>query len=74
MCVALVIQHARRTDRNVACLALPYFPHYFLKDTIFEEKLFNIKCVFRFSVQLSSETFLTITRIKRDIIIIVHRL
>jgi hypothetical protein len=34
-----------------------------------EKKLLNIKCVFSFSVQLFSETFLILRRIQRDIVI-----
>jgi len=50
------------------------FPHYLIKSTIFEKKkLLNIKCVFWFSLQLVSETFLTLGWIKRDTIIAVHR-
>jgi hypothetical protein len=36
-------------------------------------KLLNIKCVFWFSIQLLSETFLSIRKIQRGIIIHVHR-
>jgi len=32
-------------SRSVACLALPYFPHYLIKATTFGKKLLNIKCV-----------------------------
>jgi hypothetical protein len=35
---------------------------------IFGKRLLNIKCVFRFSLQLSSETFVILSRIKRNII------
>jgi hypothetical protein len=49
------------------------FPHYLINGTIFWKKLLNIKCVFWFYLQLLSETFLIIRRIKRDIIINVHR-
>jgi hypothetical protein len=38
-----------------------------------EKKLLNIKCVFLFSVQLLSVTFLILRRIQPDIIINVHR-
>jgi hypothetical protein len=38
-----------------------------------EKKLFNVKCEFRFSLQLLSETFLILRRIQRDAIINVHR-
>jgi hypothetical protein len=49
------------------------FPHYLINGTILGKKLLNIKCVFWFSVQLWSETFLILRRIQRDIIINVHR-
>jgi hypothetical protein len=34
----------------------------------FSKKLFNIKCVFRYSLQLLSETFLILSRTERDVI------
>ena len=40
--------------------------------TIFESKIFDIKCVFRFYIQLLSETFLIIIRIERDVYCNVH--
>jgi hypothetical protein len=49
------------------------FPHYLKNSTIFGKKLLNIKCVFLYSLQLLSETFLSLKRIQRDIIINVHR-
>jgi hypothetical protein len=53
----------------------PYhiFPHYLINGTIFGKMLLNIKCVFWFSLQLLSETFLILIRIQRDIIINVRR-
>ena len=42
------------------------FPHYYIKGTIFENKLLNIKCVFRFSLQLLCKTFLILWRTERD--------
>jgi hypothetical protein len=76
--VALVIQHAKRMRRiilsSVARLAVPYFSTLSHKRHDFRKKmLLNIKCVFWFSVQLLSETFLVLRRIHRDIIINVHR-
>ena len=44
------------------------FPHYLINGTIFEETLMNIKCVFWFSLQLLSETFLILRRTERDMI------
>jgi len=48
------------------------FLHYLRNGTIFGNKLLNTKCVFRFSVQLLSETYLILRRIQRDIIINLH--
>ena len=44
-------------------------PHYLINNTIFGNKSLDIKCVFSFSLQLSSLTFLILRRIQRDIII-----
>jgi hypothetical protein len=75
--VVSVIQHAKRMRRiilpSVACLAVPYFYTLSHKRHDFWKKLLNIKCVFWFSVQLLSETFLILRRIQRDIIINIHR-
>ena len=50
-----------------------FFPLYLINGTILEETLLNIKCVFRFSVQLLSATFLILRRIQRDMIKNVYR-
>jgi len=42
---------------SVAWLAVPYFPHYLINGTIFENKLLNIICVFWFSIYLLSDHF-----------------
>ena len=47
-------------------------PHYLINDTIFEKKLFNIKCVFWYFLQLLSETFLILRRTERDMINIIY--
>ena len=72
--------------RNPACKALApcfhlwpaplysIFPHYLVNGTIFEEKVLNIKYVFRVSLQLLSEAFLILREIQRDMIINVYRL
>jgi hypothetical protein len=50
------------------------FRHYLINSVILGEKLWNIKCVFWFSLQLLSKTFLLLKRIYRDIVINVKRL
>ena len=45
-----------------------FFPYYLINGTIFENPLLKIKCVFCFSLQLLSETFLILRRNERDII------
>jgi hypothetical protein len=49
------------------------FPHYLINGTIFEKRLLNTKCVPRFSLQLSSETFLILRRFDRDMMTNVYR-
>jgi hypothetical protein len=44
------------------------FRHYLKKGTTFKKKLPKTKCVFWFPLQLSSETFLILRRIERDMI------
>jgi hypothetical protein len=44
------------------------FPHYLINVTIFVKTLLNTKCLFWFSLQLLSETFLIQTRIERDVV------
>jgi hypothetical protein len=67
--VALVIQHVKRMRRiilsSVACLAVPFFPTLSHKRHDFQKKPLNIKCAFRFFLQLLSETFLILRRIQR---------
>ena len=48
-------------------------PHYLINGTIFGKQLLNTKCVFWFSVQLLSATFLILRRIQRDVIRTVYR-
>jgi len=56
---------------SVACMVLQYLStlshkrHHFRKK---EKKLLNTKCVFRFSLQLLSETFLILRITERDMI------
>jgi hypothetical protein len=68
------IQHAMRMRHIVIC-CLPHptlyntSPHYLINGTIFEKKkCLNIKCVFRFSLQLLSEKFLVLRRTEKDMI------
>ena len=78
MCVyvALGTQHAIRV-RHIVVRGLPrstkHFPHYLTNGTNFEKKSLNIKCVFRVTLQLLSETFLILGRTERDVIKNVYR-
>ena len=61
MFVVLLMQHAnsmRRIILSVACLALPRFSTLSHKQHNSPKKVLNIKCVFWFSLQLWSVTFL----------------
>ena len=45
-----------------------FFPYYFINGTIFwKKKLLHIQCVFWFLLQLLSENFLILRRIKKNI-------
>jgi len=48
------------------------FPQCLINGTISKKQLLRVNCVFCFSLQLLSETFLILTRIHLDIIINVH--
>jgi hypothetical protein len=74
----LVIRHAKCMRRvilsSVTCLALPHLTAVSYKrrdflDGVIERKI----CVFRFSLQLMSETFLIPRRTEREVIISVHK-
>jgi len=43
-----------------------FFPHYFVRGTIFEKQLLDMKCVFLYSLQFLSEKCLIIRSIQRD--------
>jgi len=53
---------------SVACSFRPYFSTLFHKQPDFPENVIEHKRVFRFSLQLWSETFLILRRIRRDMI------
>ena len=77
MFVALVIQSEMRM-RLIAICAMHdstlFCSHFLINGTIFEKKkLLNTKYVFRFSLQLLSETCLIIWRAERDMIKNAHR-
>ena len=56
----------------VACPVVPHFATYLINSK-FSLKKVDIKCVFKFSLQLISETFLVIRSIWRDVIRNVNR-
>ena len=74
---ALVIQHAKRMRcsmlSSVVCPAVPSFSTLSHKQHDFRKMLLNIKCVFGFSVQLLSETYIIVGITERDIVVNVHR-
>jgi len=63
--VALGIQHAMHMHHIfiMACPVQGILPHEIINGTVFEQTLLNINCVFRFSLQIWSEIFLTLSRI-----------
>jgi hypothetical protein len=78
--LALVIQHAKGMHRIISSpvarmttiIFQPIslyqnFRNYLRNCAIFGNNLLNMKCAFRFSVRLLSETFLILRRIRRDI-------
>jgi hypothetical protein len=68
--VALGFQHAMSMRHIVMWSAPLYniFPHHLISSTILEKRLPNTKCVFLFSLQRLSETFLILKRTERDMI------
>jgi len=63
--------------RHIVVYGLPplckVFPHYLINGSIFGKTLQKTKCLFWFSLQLLSETFLILSRNKRDMIPNVYR-
>ena len=71
MHVALLIEHATRMRYIVMSFLAPLAQLYFW--TVSHKRhdlkrLLNTKCVFSFSLKRLSETFIILTRIKRDIV------
>jgi hypothetical protein len=67
--LALITQHAMSHIVICGLPALQYFFPHIINGIIFKKKkLFNMKCVFRFSLQHLSETFLILRTTKRDMI------
>jgi hypothetical protein len=69
--VTLLTQHGMHMNHFVKWSVWLYllFPHYLFNGTTWGKKLFNIKCAFLFFLHLLSETFLTLRRIERGIVI-----
>jgi len=57
---------------SLACLAVPHLIHISYKRYDFSDKKVIKKSVFRFSLQLLSQTFLILRRIQREVVIIIH--
>ena len=75
MCARILVIHMQCACAVLYCHVRPVrfyniLPHYLINGTIFEKrkKLMNTRCVFRFSLQLLSETFLILRRTERDMI------
>ena len=49
-----------------------FFPRYLIKGTIFEERFFNINCVFSFCLQVLYETFLFMKIMQHYVVINIH--
>ena len=64
-----------RVTSSLACLVVSQFSTFSHRRRDFREEkiVLNIKCVFWFSVQLLSETFIILRRIQREFTINVHR-
>ena len=69
----LSVQSAWAVLSSATCLALPSFPDYPISEKNVVKRLLDLKCVFRFSLQCVSATFLIIRRSHRSVFINVHR-
>jgi len=68
VCVCILVVatcHAKSMHCHLDCLAAP---HYHVIGTIFDKNVFNIKSVFLLFLELSSETFVLLRRIQRNIV------
>ena len=81
LCVCVCLCSFRKTackahapcTQYMACLALQYFSTLFHKRNGFRETLLDLKCVFWFSLQVLSGTFLILRRTELDMIKHVYR-
>jgi hypothetical protein len=72
-CAGLLIQHETRMRHIVCVLSPPHFSTLSHKRHDLRKELLNIKCVL-FYVQLLFETFLILSRIRRDIVVNLEKL
>jgi hypothetical protein len=69
VCVCVCVRARVRMRGGGGCPALHFFfPHYTINVAVFGKKSLIIKCVFRFSLQILSETFLILRRTEQDIV------
>ena len=69
-CVFVGIKNVTLKRHIVICVlsrSTIFCPHYLIKGKIFGKQSLDTKCVFWFSLQLLSETFLILRRTERDI-------
>jgi hypothetical protein len=73
--IGLLLKHVTRILHIVSSFGAPQAPpcfrHYLINGAIFGKKLLKIKCVFLFSLQNLSITFLILKKIERDIVLTV---
>ena len=63
------MQYASAIFSSMACPVVQYFPALSYKQHDFRKEMLNMKCVFRFSVQLLTETFFIVRRIEGDMVL-----